>query len=75
VQGAGLLLGCRLFLLRRLHDLRRPKDCKKYDNIVSKMFGFVFRSDRRACIMQIRENGLQGHAEQMALSKRQTIRR
>jgi hypothetical protein len=51
-----------------------PKDCKKFNNFFSKTIGFILRSDRRACITQIREKGLQGHAEEMALHKRQTIR-
>ena len=51
-----------------------PKDCKKFNNFFSKAIGFVFRSDRRACIMQIRKKGLQGYAEDMALRKRRTIR-
>jgi hypothetical protein len=51
-----------------------PRDCKKYNNFISKAIGIVLRSDRRACIMQIKEKGLQKHAEDMALNRRQTIR-
>jgi hypothetical protein len=50
------------------------KDCRKFTNFLSKAIGVVLRSDRRACILQIRERGLQGHAEDMALHKVQTIR-
>ena len=52
-----------------------PSDCKKFNNIMSKLFGLIFRSDRRACIRQIREKGLQGHAECMAAGQMQSIRR
>ena len=52
-----------------------PRDCKKFNNFVSKIFGLIFRSDRRACILQIREKGLQGHADTMAAEQRQSIRR
>jgi len=52
-----------------------PRDCKKYNNFIAKLFGFIFRSDRRACILQIREKGLQGHAEEMAARQSPTIRR
>ena len=52
-----------------------PRDCKKFNNFIAKLFGLIFRSDRRACILQIRETGLQGHAEQMAARQTQTIRR
>jgi hypothetical protein len=51
-----------------------PKDCGKFNNVISRAVGFLLRSDRRACIMQIREKGLKSHAEDMALHKRQTIR-
>lgn len=52
-----------------------PRDCKKYNNIIARLFGLIFRSDRRACIVQIREIGLQAHAERMASQEAQTIRR
>ena len=52
-----------------------PHDCKKFHNVISKFFGLIFRSNRRACILQIREQGLQGHADRMAASGRQSIRR
>ena len=52
-----------------------PRDCKKFNNFISKLFGLVFRSDRRACILQIREIGLQGHAERMAASQLHSIKR
>ena len=52
-----------------------PRDCRKFNNIVSKLFGLIFRSDRRACIVQIRERGLQAHADIMASCQMQTIRR
>jgi hypothetical protein len=51
-----------------------PKNCKKFNNFFSKAIGLVLRSDRGACIAQIKEKGLQGHAEDMALRKRQTMR-
>ncbi len=41
----------------------------------ARVSGLIFRSDRRACILQIREKGLQGHAEEMAASGAQSIRR
>ncbi len=52
-----------------------PGDCRKFNNFISKTIGFVLRSDRRACIVQIRNLGLLGHTENMAQHKRQTIRR
>jgi hypothetical protein len=51
-----------------------PEYCTKFNNLISKIIGFVLRSDRSACIKQVRNRGLLGHAEDMALHKRQTIR-
>lgn len=42
------------------------KDCKKFDNFVSKMFEFVFKSDRKAGIRMIKENGYEEFAKYMA---------
>ena len=55
--------------------IAEPNDCKLFNNLVSKIFGLVFRSDRAACIRQIRELGIQGHADNMAESRRQTIKK
>jgi hypothetical protein len=52
-----------------------PTECKKYNNLMSKLFGLVFRSDRAACIAQIKQLGLDGHAKAMAEMKTQTIKR
>ena len=50
-------------------------NCRMFNNIVAKLFGLIFRSDRAACIRQIKNLGIQGHAEKMATARRQTIRR
>ena len=55
-------------------DFEDPADCKKFNNFISKIIGFVLRSDRRACIMQIKEVGLEGHAQKMTTLKRQTLK-
>ncbi|MBD3240989.1 MAG: hypothetical protein GF331_10425 [Chitinivibrionales bacterium] len=51
-----------------------PNDCKLFNNMMAKLFGFVFRSDRRACIAQIRAKGIDGHAQAMAASGRPSMR-
>ena len=56
-------------------DFSDPRDCKKFDNLMSRLFGLVMRSDRAACIAQVRELGLEGHASAMAALGRQSIRR
>jgi hypothetical protein len=52
-----------------------PRDCKKFNNLISKLFGLIFRSDRRACIVQIRQKGLSAHADLMAARETPSIRR
>lgn len=56
-------------------EFTNPKDCKKFNNFMARLFGFVFRSDRAACIAQIKELGLEGHAKAMAATGRQSIKR
>lgn len=56
-------------------EFEHPKACKKYHNFISKLIGFILGSDRSACIAQIKKLGLQGHAENMAAQKRQTIKK
>ena len=52
-----------------------PNDCRKFNNFISKVFAFIFRSNRAACISQIRQLGVGGHADEMARQKRQSIKR
>jgi hypothetical protein len=52
-----------------------PQQCRWYNNWIARIFGFVFRSNRAACIGQIRLIGLDGHAAEMARAKRQSIKR
>jgi len=52
-----------------------PRDCNKFNNFMSRLFGFVFKSDRAACIEQIRQLGIDGHAKIMAEKKLHTINR
>jgi len=49
--------------------------CKKFNNLIANLFGFLFNSDRRACVQQIRKTGLTGHAAIMTQKKRQSIKR
>ncbi len=57
------------------NDFADPMLCKDFNNFMSKFFGFIFRSDREACISQIKELGLDGHAINMAETGRQTIKK
>ncbi|MBN2144729.1 MAG: hypothetical protein JW774_08915, partial [Candidatus Aureabacteria bacterium] len=49
--------------------------CKKFNNIFSKIFGFIFRSDRKACIQRIRETGIESYAREMTEKKIHSIKR
>ncbi len=52
-----------------------PSDCRKFNNFMSKFFGFIFRSNRRACIDLISEKGYPKYAEFMAEQKRMSLKR
>lgn len=47
-------------------EFEDPMACRKFNNFMSKLFGFIFRSDRNACIRKIREVGVQGYADEMS---------
>lgn len=56
-------------------DFNDVKDCRKFNNAISKLFALIFRSNRKACIQQIRDKGLNGHAEIMTLLKKHSLPR
>lgn len=51
------------------------KECRKFNNLFSKVFAILFRSDRPACIAKIKELGYENFAAFMAENQLQTIRR
>ncbi|MFZ2445423.1 MAG: DUF3795 domain-containing protein [Syntrophobacteraceae bacterium] len=56
-------------------DYSDPRACGKYNNFISKLFGLVFNSNRAACIDQLKDLGIEGHAKKMAEMRMRTIRR
>lgn len=56
-------------------DHRDPNTCRFFNNPIARVIGFLFRSDRRACVLQIQRIGISGFAEEMAKSGRMSIRR
>jgi hypothetical protein len=56
-------------------DFKDVNDCKKFNNFISKIFAFVFRSNRKACIEQIQEKGKDKHTEIMASLKAHSLKR
>lgn len=51
------------------------KECKKYNNFISGILGYLLNSDRSACISLIKEKGYNDYALEMANNKRHTISR
>ena len=56
-------------------DFANPNDCKKFNNIISKVFAVVFKSDRAACIAMIKEKGYENFAAYMHENGLQSIKR
>jgi hypothetical protein len=56
-------------------DHRDPAGCQKFDTVISRLFSLVLRSDRRACVMMVREKGLEGFARHMAEKGAHTIKK
>lgn len=50
-------------------------ECKKFNNIISKLFSLIFGSDRQACINMIKEKGYDGYAEEMSKRGAQSLKR
>ena len=51
------------------------KECKIHNNLVGKLFAFLFSSDRTACIHYIKEHGEDAFAKTMADKKQMTIKK
>ena len=56
-------------------EFAQVMDCKKFNNFISKIFGLIFRSDRKACIDLVKKSGYDAYAQEMARTKRQSIKR
>ena len=52
-----------------------PTQCKKFNNLISKIFSVVLRSNRPACISQIKMKGLTWHAQEMHRNGWQSLKR
>ncbi|MCL2334760.1 MAG: DUF3795 domain-containing protein [Endomicrobia bacterium] len=51
------------------------QECKKFNNMIGKIVGFILNSDRAACINRIKEAGYDQYVKEMAESERQSIRK
>ena len=52
-----------------------PRRCRKFHNLISRIVGFVLRSDRSKCIERIRAVGPEAFAREMADKRAQTLPR
>jgi hypothetical protein len=52
-----------------------PMKCTKYNPFISKVIGWLFNYDRNACLRRIKDTGYDEFAQEMALNKKQTIKR
>ena len=68
-------LGKNIATCASCDEFKDPRRCKKFHNVVSKLFGVLFGSDRPACIDCIKEHGLGAFAQKMAEARLQSIKR
>lgn len=50
-------------------------NCKKFNNMIGKIFSILFKSDRGACIRKLRAEGYEAFAKEMHKNRQQTIRK
>lgn len=51
------------------------KECKKYNNIFSKVIGFVTWTDRSKCIDRIKAVGIEAFAKEMKVAGKMSIKK
>lgn len=51
------------------------QQCSFFNNLISRIFAFIFRSDRKSCIEQIRSKGITYHTKEMASKGLMSIRK
>jgi hypothetical protein len=49
--------------------------CGDFDNFISRIFSFIFRSNRKRCVEYIKENGADAFARLMAVEGRHSFKR
>lgn len=50
-------------------------ECKKLNNLISKIFAIIFGSNRNASLKRIQEIGYESYAQEMCKNKAQAIKR
>jgi hypothetical protein len=52
-----------------------PRECKKFSNLVSKLFEVIFRSDRPASVEYIKQHGREAFVNMMIEQNRMVIKK
>jgi len=56
-------------------SLETPNACKTFNNPISKVFAFIFGSNREKCILTIREKGAVYYAAHMTETRQQSLKK
>lgn len=54
---------------------KNVSECKTYSNFISKLFGLIFHSDRKACISRIKDIGEEAFAKEMSEKRIMTLKK
>jgi hypothetical protein len=65
--GYGSCADCKL--------MEDPRACPKFNNLIAKVFGLIFNSDRAACIVKLKQLGPAEYAVFMASHRLQSLPR
>lgn len=57
------------------NEFESVMDCKKFNTFMARIFGFIFNTDRAACIAAIKTHGYETFMEQMVDQKTISIKR
>jgi hypothetical protein len=56
-------------------EFQDVNSCKKFNNPISRVFGFIFRSNRKACIERLKGVGRERFAAEMAELRKHSLPR
>ncbi len=56
-------------------EFKDVNDCKMFNNIFSKFFALVFRSDRKKCVERIKQVGIEKYSVEMAEKKEMSLKK
>ena len=56
------------------NEFKEVNNCKRFNNLISKMFKLIFKSNRRACIRMIQADGYENFAKYMSINQKQSLK-